>query len=139
LNANLHDAKLVGIGYEANKCIRLTFTTATSGRVELLLLGVRRFVANHLWEGNIVLDVTSTKFGTIEPSGVLSLVQDSFPDEFGARVPTWRQGSKDQWHQWLQQIEQGHLHVLLVEPSYGADVIAICDDIQEMESSKMGA
>jgi hypothetical protein len=134
MNADLHDAELVGVAYEANKCIRLTFAIPNAGRVELVLIGVHRFAANHLWDGNIVLDVMSTKFGTLDPGAVPQLAADAFPEEFDAQIPAREHGTRNQWQHWLQQIEQGQLHALVVEPSYGAEVIAICTDIRILKT-----
>jgi hypothetical protein len=129
MNADLHDAELVGLNYETDKNIRLTFKTVGARRVDLVLIGIRRFAATNLWDGNTVLDVMSTKFGNLEPERVPEIAKDAFSHEFVAPPSARRDGTRKQWEQWLKQIEAGTLHALVVEPTYGAEIVAICDDL----------
>lgn len=138
MNAKLlHDGKMVGVVYETGKTIRLVFETAHRTQVDTILHGVERFVATNLWDSNIVLDVLSTKFRNLDTRKIDDIIKSAFPEEFfGASAAPDTSVSNRQLEHWLSQIKAGLLHVFLVEPSYGAEVVAICADVEVTEKTK---
>jgi hypothetical protein len=125
----LHDAKLIGLTYETDKVIRLNFVTDQGASSSIILRNVIRFVATNLLDGNIVLDVLSTKFGNLDMKGAQEIVKNVFSEEFRESNPKRALASHREWERWMNQIATGELHVLKIEPSYGFEAIAICSDI----------
>lgn len=127
--ALLHDSELVGLNYANEKSIRLDFDTDRGDRVSILLTGVRRFIATNLLDGNIVLDVISTVQGGLDLASALATLERAFCDEFERPEHQGSPKYSPEWKSWLGGVKSGTLHVFVVEPSYGAEVVALCSDI----------
>jgi hypothetical protein len=122
----LHDANLIGVAYLADRRVRLAFVTDSGSNVNIVLIGVQRFIATNLLDGNIVLDVRSTKLGNIELADIGKVLKEAF----SVLLPEREIRQNAEWlEEVFDQIRAGHLHFLSVEPSYGAEVVAVCTDI----------
>lgn len=118
---SFHDGNLTGVQYANGNAIFLDFSTGKGQHFRISLTGVIRFVATDLLEGNIVFDVLSTSFGNLEAA---------LADEYitGALFGTVPHTGKE-LDNWRQQIRNHSLNVFVVEPSYGASVIALCQGV----------
>ncbi|MHB8715175.1 MAG: hypothetical protein ACYC9H_04110 [Sulfuricaulis sp.] len=96
----------------------------------LILRGVLRFVANNLLDGNIVLDVRSTKFDNMSMQNITNIVKSAFPDAFLTPPPARVSRSSPEWEKWLNQLATGELHFITISSSYGAELVALCSDIE---------
>lgn len=127
---DLHDGELLGLTYEPSKAIRLSFLTDGGVKIVVTLRGVQRFRGNDFRDGNIVLDVCSTKFGNLNFERAIEAVKRTFAEEFSAEPAVRALACKPQWEKWFAEIEAGDLHVFVVEPSYGAEIVAVCSDVE---------
>jgi hypothetical protein len=110
--AKLHDATLVGIEYASAKVINLTFRTAMGMRHVLKLDGVVNFYCTGMLEGNIVESVE-----VLSPENIEQSDRDYFVS---------KEGRGQTSVQLENAIRKEGLSMLLLSPSYGAEVGAVC-------------
>jgi len=59
----------------------------------------------------------------------------AFPEEFVTEPPERSLASNRQWEIWLGQIKAGDIHLFVIEPSYGAEIVAVCSDVEMIQTS----
>lgn len=115
-SAELHDSKLVEVAYEADTSIRLGFLTVSSKRVDVTLGDVANFFCNGMLDGNIVESIEILPYDEISEDDVKYFVGK---EGRGESVPRLR-----------QKILEKHLHLILLSPSYGAELGCICGTVR---------
>jgi hypothetical protein len=113
----LHDARLTGIIYLENREIVLHFTKGDSSKTSLLLNGVVNFFCTGMLEGNIVLSVEILNAEDISADDLAYFVEK---EERGQKVPRLQ-----------NMIREKGLCMLLLSPSYGAELACICLAVTE--------
>jgi hypothetical protein len=114
---DFHDANFNGIMVEENKA-ELLFRLNTGIVVKLLLENLNRLLCNDFREGNIVLEmIMSSDISICEP-----LLDVLFPKPAGML---------DQHYKFMEhtrnKLLKGELVILHIAPSYGGDLVALCE------------
>ncbi len=118
-NPNVHDAKLVGIFFPADKVVLLVIKGILSVIHCIALNGVERFRAEDLREGNIILDITVVSGDAVNSSDVsyvLGLINDSTHERFLINT--------------MERFRSKELLLVKINPSYGATCICMCTNIE---------
>ena len=125
---NFHDGNLTGLSvFERTATLSIVRYDGTRWQIELS--GVRHLKADDFREGNIIshCEVVTNS----EPSRALLEAVASGPHESAA------QEYHDQYRLFIdgivEQVKSGSLSLLSVEPSYGCDVLAVCERIEATE------
>ncbi|HTY70008.1 MAG TPA: hypothetical protein VMH36_25360 [Alphaproteobacteria bacterium] len=116
-----HDAKVVSIdlGPAENRTAVIGLVDAAGKSYELLLDNLERMRCFDFREGNIVLELTTTT-GSTPPLNVMEKLFDLAPETAQPTYLTDR----------IKKIETGHLTLLHIAPSYGCEIIALCDKVR---------
>jgi hypothetical protein len=123
--SSFHDANFNGIIVEQNKA-ELSFRLSTGVAVKVLLDNLNRLLCNDFREGNIVLEVTvSSDISICEP-----LLDILFPKPAGML---------DQHYSFMEltrnKLLKGELVILHIAPSYGGDLVALCEGARILNSN----
>lgn len=113
--SELHDGRLVGITYLPGAVIQLDFQTVGSTRRSVLLTGVVHFFCTGMLEGNIVESVE-----IIDADDVSS-------DELAYFVE--KEGRGQSAEVLRKTVTGKRLHMVLLSPSYGAELGCVCSAI----------
>jgi hypothetical protein len=113
----LHDARLTGINYLDNSKIQLEFTKVDLSKARIWLNGVVNFFCTRMLEGNIVLSVE------------IFDAEDISPDDMAYFVEKEARGEKVSHLQ--KAIHDKGLCMLLLSPSYGAELACVCSAVTE--------
>ncbi|MGH8291649.1 MAG: hypothetical protein ACREV7_22170 [Steroidobacteraceae bacterium] len=108
----LHDARLIGISYLADASIRLDFVTTESANMCVLLTGVVHFFCSGMLEGNIVESVEVIDAGDISSEDLTHFVE--------------KEGRGQKIDALKEIIDDRQLSMILLSPSYGAEVGGVC-------------
>jgi hypothetical protein len=119
----LHDAKLYSICTE-NEIIKLGFTLADREQVYCSLINVKQFTCNNFKQGNIVLDLTLYKGEALNEN-----IKDKL---FSKPI-----GYNNKFERYIESVNckliNNELILVVLNPSYGAEIISICEDIKFSE------
>jgi hypothetical protein len=125
---NFHDGNLTGLSvFERTATVAVVRADGVGWRIELS--GVQHLKADDFREGNIIsyCEVVTNA----EPSRELLMAVAGGPHVSAA------QEYHDQYGLFIddlvEQVRSGRLSLLYIEPSYGCDVIAICERVDAME------
>lgn len=125
---NFHDGNLTGLSV-FERTATLSIVRYDGVRWQIELSGVRYLRADGFREGNIISHCEVVT--NAEPSRALLEAVASGPHESAA------QEYHDQYRLFIdgiaEQVKSGHLSLLSVEPSYGCDVLAICERAEATE------
>jgi hypothetical protein len=125
---SFHDGNLIGLSvFERTATVSIVRADGVRWRIELS--GVRHLKADDFREGNIIsyCEVVTTT----EPPRELLMAVARGPD--GAAAQEYHDRYRRFIDGLVEQIKSGHLSLLYIEPSYGCDVIAICERIEAIE------
>lgn len=119
VNPPLHDSELFSI--ETGKVItKLGFKLVDDEIVYCSLIGVKQFICNGLRQGNIVLDLT-----LVEGKALSNRVRD--------KLFTPPSVHNEKFNEFLTSIdsslESKELILVVLNPSYGCEVLAVCEKI----------
>jgi len=113
--SELHDAHIVGVAYLTGESIRLDFEEVDASKRSLLLTGVVHFFCTGMLEGNIVDSVE-----VIDTDDISGEDLKYFVDKEG----------RGQTAEALRRtITSKRLFMMLLSPSYGAELGCICSTI----------
>lgn len=116
LLSDLHDARLVGIAYGDDRSIRIDCVTTSSANRTLKLLGVVNFFCSGMLEGNIVESVEIVKGDDISAEDLKYFVG--------------KEGRGQSVAQLQKKIHDQRLCVVLLSPSYGAELGCVCSEVE---------
>jgi len=108
----LHDARLVGIAYLPGASIRLDFEKADAGKTSVSLNGVVHFFCTGMLEGNIAESVEVVETGDVSADDLAYFVQ--------------KEGRGQSIEALSQTINNKRLSMVLLSPSYGAELGCVC-------------
>lgn len=108
----LHDARLVGVSYLADSSIRLDFEIGASVKKSVLLQGVVNFFCSGMLEGNIVDSVEVIDADDVSQEDLNFFVE--------------KEGRGQKADVLKNKIDNSRLSMVLVSPSYGAELGCIC-------------
>jgi hypothetical protein len=111
-----HDSKLVGLKFEPQKSITLEFEVLGGQPKRITCTGVASFFCTGMLEGNIV--------DSIEVVSAKDLQNDDLTYFVG------REGRGQASEQLGKVIRAKDLKMLLIAPSYGAEVGCVCSSVQ---------
>ena len=111
----LHDSHLIGISVDREKCGRLLFELTGGQRATLVLESVDHLQADNFKQGNIVLDVVIHSSADYDESYLGQL----FGKEYLVKNKFFKESI-------AAQIASGKLSLIVVEPSYGCTLVALC-------------
>jgi len=114
---SLHDARLTGINYLENRKIQLEFTKVDLSKAIICLNGVVNFFCSGMLEGNIVLSVEILDAEDISTDDMVYFVEK---EERGQSVANLQKAIHERW-----------LCMLLLSPSYGAELACVCSAVTE--------
>jgi hypothetical protein len=114
---DLHDAHLIGIQYLANREIRLDFTRVDSSEASIRLTGVVNFFCNGMLEGNTILSVEVLDADDISADDVAHFVKNEARGQQASQLD--------------KIIQEKKLCMLLLSPSYGAELACVCSAVSE--------
>jgi len=125
---NFHDGNLTGLSvFERTATVSIVRADGVRWRIELS--GVRNLKADNFREGNIISHCEVVTGA--EPSRELLQAVAKGPHEAAA------QEYHDRYRMFIdglvEQVKSGRLSLLNIEPSYGCDVIAICERVEAIE------
>lgn len=117
--SRFHDARLVGVTYMEEHAIQLDFVATDSARLRLTLRGVVYFFCSRMLEGNIVesIDVIATN--------------DVAADDLKFFVE--KEGRGQSVDNLARTIRDKNLRMVLLSPSYGAEVGCVCSSLELTE------
>ncbi len=115
LLADLHDAHLVGIAYGEDRSIHIDCVTTSSEKRVLRLIGVVNFFCSGMLEGNIIESVEVVKDDDISAEDLKYFVE--------------KEGRGQPVAQLQKRIRDQQLCVVLLSPSYGAELGCVCSEI----------
>jgi hypothetical protein len=108
----LHDGRLVCIAYLPNASIRLDFERADAGKTSISLNGVVHFFCTGMLEGNIVESVEIVETSDVSAEDLAYFVQ--------------KEGRGQSIEALSQTINSKRLSMVLLSPSYGAELGCVC-------------
>lgn len=114
--SRFHDARLVSVAYMEDQAIQLEFIATDSAKLRLTLRGVAYFFCNRLLEGNIIESID-----VIETSDVAA-------DDLWFFVE--KEGRGQSVDALAKTIRDKNLCMVLISPSYGAEVGCVCSSIE---------
>lgn len=122
---NFHDASFNGILLKQDEA-ELSFRLSTGVVVKILLENLNRLLCSDFREGNIVLElIVSSDISICEP-----LLDILFPRPAGMI---------DQYNEFMRltrgKLLKGELVVLHIVPSYGGDLVALCEDARILKDN----
>jgi hypothetical protein len=130
INPSLHDAELLGlIQVDKHRHIFLFVQPESGNRIALVLQGVVLLRADNFCQGNIVLDVAietgdQTDFLSIKNSlRYLHRLAD-------IKVEKTLLTAESVIDKQLVKIQSGEFLILTISPSYGCELIALCERIE---------
>jgi len=115
LLSELHDAQLVGMAYESDRSIRIDFITVALVKRTLTMLRVVNFFCGGMLEGNIVQSVEVVPADDISAEDLKYFVN--------------KEGRGQSVAQLENSIGAQSLCMVLLSPSYGAELACVCADI----------
>jgi len=121
-----HDGLLVGVEILKEKDVMLRIEDVDGQRSNLRLHRVKYMTINDFSEGNIILDVYVTDRLEDERETIAHLAFGSL-DANDSRVSLY-----------IEEALKQHNKLLIIAPSYGAEVIALCADIELIEEGASG-
>lgn len=116
LLSDLHDARLVGIAYGDDRSILIDCIATSSAKRVLKLLGVVNFFCSGMLEGNIVESVEIVKGDDISAEDLKYFVG--------------KEGRGQSVVQLQKKIHDQRLCVVLLSPSYGAELGCVCSEVE---------
>jgi len=119
MNVPYHDAKLNTIQITQNGDIALSFRSLTGDKFHCTLRGVKHFCCDNFREGNTVLDRRSSESTDARDKDMRKLL-------FLRASET-----SQELHQLHDAIDKGALAFYKLCSSYGAVVLAVCEDVLE--------
>jgi len=117
----LHDAKLIGINLiDGNLELHIASNFEI---IKIFAKGVERLICNDFREGNIILEIFTTK----DQEVCKTLLKDLYPK------PTIETEAKHNifLEKLLHKIASNELTLLHVAPSYGAEITALCHEVTQ--------
>ena len=123
----LHDSELFLI--ETNKkYVKLGFRLSDGSIVFCYLHTIRHFLCDGMMHGNIILDLT------IDEGECLS-------SNIRNRLFEPPKGDVIKFNKYVNSVEvrlkKGELKLVMINPSYGCEIIALCEEVEFMESKKI--
>jgi hypothetical protein len=115
LLSELHDARLVGIAYGSDRSIHMDFITVASVKRTLAMLRVVNFFCSGMLEGNIVQSIEVVDAGDISAEDLKYFVS--------------KEGRGQTVAQLEKAIQDQSLCMVLLTPSYGAELACVCADV----------
>lgn len=116
--SSLHDSNLLSIDFENQ--IKLIFKTTDAKKICVTLLSTKHFFCNGLKEGNIVLEFSLTK-GARLTKNLVEMLFDA------------KNSSNPKLQTYIDKIDtallNGDLVLASLSPSYGCELVAICEDV----------
>lgn len=129
---NLHDGHVVGLQL-VGKNARVTVTDTSDQRFVLELVGLRNLRCNEFAQGNIIHHVIITTRAK-PPSASLRKLLDK-PHPSVGELP------RGQYEAWVARCEQsvidGDLVFVELQPSYGCEILALCENVKVEEDARM--
>lgn len=113
--ADLHDANLNSIELLKDDRIKLGLSDDENKTRHVIFAGVKSLICNNFREGNIVFEMDELPFNSIDKNIVESVLGISEGD------------SSDYVKKILSEIHSGSLKIIRIRPSYGADIIILCE------------
>jgi hypothetical protein len=114
-----HDANLIAVRIEDSGDIVLSFRAAAGGLFRCVLRGVRHFCCDNFREGNTILGRVSSDKAAVRERDLRKLIF-ALPTE-----------SPEQLQSLRESIASGSLVFYKLVESYGATVLAVCEEVQE--------
>lgn len=122
---NLHDGHLIALQL-VGKSLRLTVTDASKHNFIIELVGIKRLRCNEFSEGNIIHHVVLTSLAKPPMTSLRKLL--------GEPHASIAESYREQHEVWVGSYEQsvvdGHLLFMELQPSYGCEVLALCESIK---------
>ncbi|MES9976469.1 MAG: hypothetical protein ABW094_19580 [Candidatus Thiodiazotropha sp.] len=117
---SFHDSQLTMIELGERKAI-LSFKLVDGACIGVKLLGLSRMLCNNLKEGNTVLEVSIVRESKYRESLLYKLFDLSDNEKIS---------NPDYVRKIKKKLEDQELIILLVAPSYGCELIALCEEVQ---------
>lgn len=121
----LHDAELITVAVDrTNSIARLSFRQEDGALDTVELLGVKAFRCEDLTLQNVVSRVLLSSQKNISPDGIVHWITwaTSLSD-----AASWLNEQRKQ--DWLNDCAGGTLELVVFEPSAGAQIAAVCDQV----------
>lgn len=116
---SFHDGLLEGIVARDGEAH--IFIRAVDGlEYTVILRGVRRLIANHFMEGNIILDVVICRGGAINKADLRTLYE----------VPDGTESGFEWFENIVKDAIGEELTLVEVVPTYGCELLALCDAVE---------
>jgi hypothetical protein len=124
-NPTLHDGFVDGLLLEDEKRATVLLRTVGGEKFKMQLNGVEAFVCDDFRQGNIILHIQI--FSGIAPD------DNSLGRLYGPPHPSAAQEYHDRYKllltQKIEKIKEGLLSLVAIDPSYGCDLRAICQEV----------
>lgn len=122
----LHDAELTGVLFDpAREGVRLTFLLESGESRQLTLFGLKAFRCEDMTLQNVVSRLLRSSRGEV-PSARLDFWVSWATSLSDSR--SWL--DEERKIEWLTACASGRLEMMVLEPSAGAQVVALCERIQ---------
>jgi hypothetical protein len=123
---NLHDGQVLGLHLPERASARVTLADANNQRFLLEMSAVQRLLCNGFAEGNIIseLIITTRRAPTLE--ALRRLVGELHPnvgEPYRTRHENWVSECE-------AKISNGQLSFVELVPSYGCELLALCESLQ---------
>ncbi|HVK80141.1 MAG TPA: hypothetical protein VM915_05960 [Verrucomicrobiae bacterium] len=130
---NFHDGRLTGVSLGEGSAV-LNLVKADGGKYELALSGLKALQVSDLKEGNIIdqLEVISMR----EPDATVrdEIMQRLFPAPHPSAAEVYQTKYTTFIAARLSDLSTGAATLIVMTPSYGADLVALCEAVQLVDA-----
>ena len=135
-----HDGKLESVAV-SDGTAAFGLAHVDGRRFRLNLSGVEALSINDFREGNIILELQVLSASDFEKAGlsagdVRAMLEVLFPRPHANAAPNYHEAYDGFLQSQHERIDQGLAKLVLLDPAYGADLVAFCASAELLEASQ---
>jgi hypothetical protein len=124
-NPKLHDGYLLGLELDEG-ALRVRMRDIAGQAFTMRLKGLERLLSNEFREGNIIFDIQIVC--GFKPD--ISYVRRLLGELHSSAGSPYREQHERAIEDRMQEVTEGKLTLVVIEPSYGCELVALCREVQ---------